>query len=202
MHGLDLFDRALQLTDVGLDVLRDVGGNLVGQLDAHLVRLVADDRDAGLEIGRLDVREQAPLKAGLHAVLERVDLLGRTVRGEHDLLFRLVQRVEGMEKLLLRALLARDELHVVQQQQVDHAVFVAEGLHVALLNGGDQLVGEVLALDVDDAELGVRAPQHVRDRVHQVGLAQAGVAVDEQRVVFCRGALRDGQRSGMREFVA
>ena len=106
-----------------------------------------------------------------------------------------------MEELLLCALLAGDELHVVEQQQVDHAVFVAEGLHIAFLDGGDQLVGEVLALDIDDAELGMRAAQHVCDRIHQVGLAQAGVAIDKQRVVFRRRALGYRERGRVRKFV-
>ena len=33
--------------------------------------LLAQDRDAGLEVGRLDVGDQAPLEPGAHAVLER-----------------------------------------------------------------------------------------------------------------------------------
>jgi hypothetical protein len=38
--------------------------------------------------------------------------------------------------------------------------------------------------------------------LQQVGLAQAGVAVDEQRVVGLRGSLGDGDRRGVREPVA
>lgn len=65
--------------------------------------------------------------------------------------FCLIKRVKGMEKFLLRALLAGDELHVVQQQQVNHAVLVAECLYVAFLDGGDQLVGEILTLYIYNA---------------------------------------------------
>ena len=201
MHRLDLFDRALELTDVGLDVLRDVVGYLVGQLDAHLYCFVADDGDSSFKVRRLDVREQTPFKTGLHALLERVDLLRRTVGGEDDLLFRLVQRIKGMEEFLLRALLAGDELYVVEQQQIDDAILVAEGLHIRLLDCGDQLVGEILALYINNAEFRVRAAQDVRDRVHQMGLAQTGVAVDEQRVVFRSRALRDRIGRRVSEFV-
>ena len=42
----------------------------------------------------------------------------------------------------------------------------------------------------------------VADRVHQVGLAEADAAVDEQRVVGAPGVLRDLQRCGARELVA
>ena len=44
----------------------------------------------------------------------------------HDLLLRVVQRVERVEELVLRAFLARDELDVVDEQHVDAAVALAE----------------------------------------------------------------------------
>ena len=106
-----------------------------------------------------------------------------------------------MEKFLLRALLAGDELHVIEQQQIDHAVLVAEGLHVGLLDGGDELVREILALYIYNAEFRMRAAQHICNRVHQMGLAQTRVAVDEERVVFRRRALRDRIGRRVRELV-
>jgi hypothetical protein len=42
----------------------------------------------------------------------------------------------------------------------------------------------------------------VPDRVQQVGLAQAGVAVDQQRVVRLAGRLGDGDGGGVGEPVA
>ena len=88
--------------------------------------------------------------------------------------FRLIERVKGMEELLLRTLLAGNELHVVEQQQVDHAVFVAKCLYVTLLDGGDQLVGEILALDIDNAEFRMCAAQDIGNCVHQMGFSKAG----------------------------
>ena len=55
-----------------------------------------------------------------------------------------VQRVEGVEKLLLRALLAGQELDVVDQKHVRLAVALAELLHRCRLDGGDRLVREFL----------------------------------------------------------
>ena len=107
-----------------------------------------------------------------------------------------------MEKFLLRALLAGDELYVVQQQQVNHAVLVAECLYVAFLDGGDQLVGEILTLYIYNAVFRMGAAQHVCNRVHQMRFTQTRVAVDEKRVVLCRRALRNRKCSRMREFVA
>ncbi len=104
-----------------LEHLRRRGEPLLG-------RLLAQDGDAGLEVGGLDVGDQAPLEPAAQPVLERGDLLGRPVRGDHDLLVGIVKRVEGVEELLLGALLALQELDVVDQQDVDVAVAALEGL--------------------------------------------------------------------------
>ena len=52
--------------------------------------------------------------------------LGAPVGGEHDLLVGVVQRVEGVEELLLGLGLALQELDVVDQQHVDVAVAALE----------------------------------------------------------------------------
>ncbi len=59
-----------------------------------------------------------------------------------------------MEELLLRGLLAGDELDIVYQQKVCHAVLHAEVLGAAGADGGDQLIGELLAGNVHDNEIG------------------------------------------------
>ena len=55
--------------------------------------------------------------------------LGRRVGGEDDLLLRVVERVEGVEELLLGRVLSGDELHVVHQQHVELAVALLELVH-------------------------------------------------------------------------
>ena len=95
-----------------------------------------------------------------------------------------------MEELLLRLYLSGDELNIVHQQNVRLPVLLPE-LRVAVLpDGGHQLVGKVVALDVYDLRRGPLFPQGVGDGVQQVGLAQSAVAVDKQRVVVLAGLLR------------
>ena len=77
------------------------------------------NRDLGLEIGRLDVGDQAPLEARAQTLFEPRNLVRRAVAGEDDLLLRVVERVEGVEELVLRAFLAGEELDVVDEQDVD-----------------------------------------------------------------------------------
>lgn len=129
-----------------------------------------DDGDAGFIIRRLDVCNQTPLEAGLQPFLQQIDLLGRSVGGQDDLLVCLVQRVEGVEEFFLCAVLAGDKLDVINEKNVGGAVFVAEFLYAGGLNRVDQLVGEVFALDIDDAVVGMAAAYRRSDGVQQVVL--------------------------------
>ena len=112
-----------------------------------------------------------------------------------------VQGVEGVEKLLLRRALARDELDVVHQQQVGHAVLHPEVLGAAGADGGDQLVGELLTGHVHDDEIGVGALDLGLNGGQQMGLAQTGAAVDEQGVIGPGGVGRNRLRRSKRKLV-
>ena len=121
---------------------------------------------------------------------------------QHDLLVVLVERVERVEELVLRALFAGEELHVVDEQHVDAlAIVAAELVHLAGANGLHVLVHEPLARDVDDARARAVRELLVTDRVQQVRLAEADAAADEHRVVLRRVARRGGLRGGERELV-
>jgi hypothetical protein len=84
--------------------------------------LLAEDREPGLELGRLDVGDEAPLEAGAEPVLEARDGLGGAVGGDDDLPALAVELVERVEELLLQLLGALEELDVVDQQYVEVAV--------------------------------------------------------------------------------
>ena len=115
---------------------------------------------------------------------------------------RVAQRIERVEELLLRALLPRQELDVVDQEQVHVPVLVAERQRLGVLDRVDHLVGEALGGHVVDAQVGPAAHHLVADGVQQVGLAQARAAEDEERVVGVPRVLRDGHAGGVRETVA
>ena len=112
-----------------------------------------------------------------------------------------MDRVERVEELLLRPLLARDELDVVDEEDVDPAVALTELLALLTADRVDELVRELLARGVGDALLRMTSDHRVPDGVHQVRLAQARPAVHEQRVVAVSRSLRDGERRGVREAV-
>ena len=196
--GVELFHRAFQLADVLFQMIGDVLRHVVGQVQVQQFRLALDDGHAGLKIRRLDVGGQAPLEPGAQTFLQALDLRGGTVAGQHDLLASGVQRVEGVEKLLLRRFLAGNELDVVDQQHVGFPVFLAELLGGVVAHRGDDLVGELFTIHVDDVEIGMVFLDLDLNGVEQVGLAQAGRPVDEQRVVGAGGVGRHrlGRRVG------
>ena len=109
--------------------------------------------------------------------------------------------IERVEELLLGPFLVGDELDVVDEQEVDLPVTVAEVVDAALLDARDELVRELLARRVDDL-LAREAHDHdVPDRVHQVRLAETHPAIQEERVVGVPGPFRDGQAGRVGEAI-
>ena len=82
--------RPLQLADVLRNLVRDEGQDVLWDQAGIGTYLGFQDRHARLEIGRLNVSDQAPLKARPQPILERRNLFRRAVRGDHDLAIELV----------------------------------------------------------------------------------------------------------------
>ena len=173
----------------------------VGHVDPVRLHLLAQDRDARLEVGRLDVGDQAPFEAAAQPRLERRDVARRPVARHDDLRAGLVERVERVEELLLDPLLVLEELHVVDQQHVVGAVALLEALDPLVAERVDEVVHERLARDVADARVGGVLAHVLRDRLQQMRLAEAGAAVDEERVVGLRRRFGDRERGRVREAV-
>jgi hypothetical protein len=163
--------------------------------------LADQDGHAHLELGRLDGDGQPGVEAAREAFIDVGETLGIGVAGHDDVRAARQQRLEGVEELLLRAFLAGEELDVVDQQQVEVVVLrlqLVEGLALVIL---DDVGDELLGVQVQHAGVGLVAQQLVADRVHQVGLAEAHAAVDEQRVVHRAGRAGHVQGGGARHLV-
>src|SRR5204862_7998575 len=99
------------------DVVADIGGDErqdLGRDATEVLRLglFTEDGEAGLELRRLDIGDEAPFEPGAQPVLEARDRLGRSVGGDHDLAAFAVELVERVEELLLELLGALQELDV------------------------------------------------------------------------------------------
>ena len=79
-----------------------------------------------------------------------------------------MQVIEGIEEFLLGALLAGEELDVVDEEDIDVAISAAELVGARVLDGGHEVIGETLRGDVKDAA--VVSPGGVPDGVQEMGL--------------------------------
>ena len=98
------------------------------------------------------------------------------------------QGVESVKEGLLGLVFALQELDIVNQQDVYLAVFGLKCAGAVVLNGVDEVVGELFAGYVANLDSWIKAQRVVADRVQEVGLAQPRVSIDKQRVIgLCRG---------------
>ena len=93
-----------------------------------------------------------------------------------------------MEKLFLRGLFFREELHVVDYEYVYVPVFIAEihtplGVRLALTDSRDKVVGELFASRVKHVFKRVVLLDMIRDRVHDMRFSETRAAVNKQRVI-------------------
>ena len=107
-----------------------------------------------------------------------------------------------MEKLFLRPLLARDELNIVDEQDVHVAVLLPEFFHALVAHAIDEFVGKLLRRQV--GHLGPRRPalDMVADGVQEMGLAEPHTAVDEQGIIGPARRVCHRPCGGMGELVA
>ena len=93
------------------------------------------------------------------------DLAGGSVARKDDLLVAVMQGAEGVEKLFLGALLAGEELDIVDHQDIGLAVALTEGDQGVILDGVDKLVGELLAAEINHTGILLCGEDVVADRL-------------------------------------
>ena len=99
-----------------------------------------------------------------------------------------------MKKLFLRTFFARNELHVVDKEQIDTAVAVSKCGHFVFADGVDKIVGKRFCGDVLYAQIAKPLLYRVTHRVHNVRFAEPGFSVNEQRVVSASRRFGDRER--------
>ena len=107
------------------------------------VEPVLQDAPAHREVGRGNADDDAALHARAHPLVDPLELGRRPVGGHHHLLAAVEQRVEHVAELLLHRL-AGQELHVVDQQDVDRPQLFLEVERGAVAQRADELDREAL----------------------------------------------------------
>ena len=148
-----------------------------------LIGLGHQDGDPGFEFWRLNGDGQPPGESRFQSFIDAVDVFRVAIAGQNDLLAPIDQRVEGVEKFLLRPFLVREEMNVVNQQRVDRAVVVLEAFLSTVADRRDHVVQPLFGAQVSDVGVRVVLLNAIAHGMHQMRLAQARLPVDEQRVV-------------------
>ena len=109
---------------------------------------------------------------------------GRGVGREDNLSAGRLERVECVKELLLRTLLAGDELNVIEEKHIDAAKCLTKGVHLLAADAVDEFVDELLGRHIGGVEGGrLVFGKPVGDRVQKVGFSEPGAAIEIQRVV-------------------
>ncbi len=69
--------------------------------------------------------------------------LGRTITRHHNLFVGVMQRIEGVKKFLFSRFLARDKLDIIDEQDIDLAIFGAKRFGLLETNGIDDFVSKL-----------------------------------------------------------
>ena len=89
--GRDTDEGTFEFADVGRDLTGDELQHVIGHAGALPLSLVAQDRQAGLHVWRLNVGDETPSETATEAVFEGRNRVRHTVGGNHDLLVCAVQ---------------------------------------------------------------------------------------------------------------
>src|SRR5438128_219801 len=108
-----------------------------------------------------------------------------------------------MKELLLGALAAGQELHVIEDQRVHAAKLLLELAHLVAPERTDELVHENLGRHEQDLALLIAGgPQVMADCRRQMGLAETHTAVNEERIILLARLVGRGLRGRMGELIA
>ena len=190
-------ERALQFADVVELELRELLECAGADREATFFADRTEDRHARLEVRRSHVDDQAAGEPVEETLINIGNILRRAVAREHDLPVRRLHPLEQSQQLGLRFAPASEELHVVDEQQVNARVAAREGIHLSGGDGGLQLFHELVERDVLHLAVGMELCGHVADGREEVRLAEPWASVDEERVVNGAGRLR--HRAGGRD---
>ena len=134
-------------------------------------------------IGRGDADHDAALQPRADALVDAFEFRRRPVGRDDHLLAAVEQRVQHVAEFLLHRL-AGQELHVVDQQDVDGAEPLLEIERRAVAKRGDELDGEALDGQIERTLAAAgRAARLVRDGLQEMRLAEAHAGMEIERIV-------------------
>ena len=105
-----------------------------------------------------------------------------------------MEGIERIEKFFLCRDFAADELDVVDHQDVDRAVALAECIWSSLLNSVNEFVCKLLTGNIKHAAIRMVLQSTVADSVHEMRFSKTDAPIDEEWIVDFAGVV--GYRHG------
>ncbi len=164
-------DGPFQLADVVLKPVRDQPQRILADRELKLPGPATDQLMTGAGIRRLQPTDHPRQKPRDQLVTEAGEQSRVPVGGEHHLPPGRLQCAHCVQQLLLQALLAIEEVHIIHQQYIDAAKLLMEAGKRSLPQGLREGVGEVLGRQIQNLECRLRLADFPVDGFEQVGLA-------------------------------
>ena len=115
--------------------------------------------------------DQTHLESASKSILQGGDVVRGSIAGEHDLAATLLDSVEGVEELLLEALLSFHELDVIDEEYVVATMEVLELWELLVADGFYEPVHERLTGYVPDLFGRIVGQDVVADGLEEMGLS-------------------------------
>ena len=183
LYGAEAIKRSFEFTDILNEVFGDVDKDIIREEKVAFHGFFSKDGNARFLVRAANVGNHPSFEARAKPIFEGGDILGRPVAGDDDLFVFLVEGVENMEKLVLRLLFSGEKLYIIDDEEINGAVAVFELIDCAILDRGNQFLGEFLACGVEDAFFGVFGKDVVAHGLEEVGFAESHAAIEEEGIV-------------------
>ena len=138
---------------------------------------ISQNGNSGFQIWRLDIGNKSAFKPATQPIFQGFDLTRRPVRAKDDLFLRAVQSIKGMEKFFLRAFFLGNKLNIIDEQNINIAVFISKFLVFIAADGIDQFIGESFTGDLEHFCFRIFIQDIMGNRMHQMGFAQTYISI-------------------------
>ena len=129
---LEFLYRSLKLTYICSESVCDKFRNVIGNVQIEKFGFTLDNCDSCFKVRNRNICYKSPFKTVSYTFFKSAYIFGRFIGSENYLLAVLVKLVEGMEKFFLSAVLARNELNIIDKQNIGIPVFFVKS-HCILL---------------------------------------------------------------------
>jgi hypothetical protein len=137
----------------------------------------------------------------LKSLFDTRDVCRDFIGSNNDLTLGTIERVEGVEELLLSSLLTNDELDIVDEENIHRSKSALEFLHLCVTKGENEFVCECLRRHVENSCERIPLKNRVSYRVEKMCLSKSYTTINKEWVIALTRLLGHSHRGGVTELV-